>query len=246
LARFHFDRLGKHGTPSHLLHLDHLRRSLFPPCWECCRRAYGLTAEEEKSLGKKTLEEIEKSGDILDDRVPQKFINRVGQSLVAEAGPTPFELKFSALKSQQPNAFAVPGGYVFVTSGLLGMAENEQEIAGVLGHEIAHVARRHISNLIERSKGINLVTLAAMIGAMAVAKGGLGGQAIAATVMATQEALVLKYTREEETDADHNGLRYLVKTEYDPNGLLSFLQKISKYGMIAEPKMPTYLMTHPG
>lgn len=208
-------------------------------------RAYALTAEDEKNLGKKILLEIEKSGDILTDLPLQAFLDRVGRSLVAEAGPTPFEFKFYLIKAQEPNAFAIPGGYVFVSTGLLVLAENEQEVAGVLGHEIAHVTMRHISQLMDRSKRINLASLAAMIAGVLLARGGQGSEAIAATAMATSEALTLKFSRENETDADQNGLHYLVRAGYDPAGLLSFLKRISKYGMASAPKIPAYLSTHP-
>ena len=208
-------------------------------------KAYGLTAEEEKSLGKKIFSEIEQSGAILNDLILQGFVDTVGKSLVAEIGPSPFEFKFYLVKSQEPNAFAIPGGYVFATTGLFVMAENEQEIAGVLSHEIAHVTMRHISRAIDRSKRINIATMAAMIAGMILAGGGKGSEAIAATAMATQAALALKYTRENETDADQNSLRYLVNAGYDPSGLVSFMKKISRYSLTASPKVPTYLSSHP-
>ena len=208
-------------------------------------KAYGLTTEEEKNLGKQVFSEIKKTGTLLNDLSLRGFVDRVGRSLVAEVGSTPFEFRFYVVKSQEPNAFAIPGGYVFVTTGLLVLAESEQEIAGVLSHEIAHVTMRHISQLIDRSKRINIASMAAMIAGMLLAGGGKGGEAIAATAMAAQQALMLKYTREHEIDADQNSLHYLAKAGYDPNGLLSFMKKISRYSMIAAPKIPAYLTTHP-
>jgi beta-barrel assembly-enhancing protease len=208
--------------------------------------AYGLTTEEEKNLGKQVFSEIEKTGTLLNDLSLLGFVNRIGMSLVAEVGSTPFEFRFYLVKSQEPNAFAIPGGYIFVTTGLLVLAESEQEVAGVLSHEIAHVTMRHISQLIDRSKRINLASMAAMIAGLLLAGGGgQGGEAIAATAMAAQQSLMLKYTREHETDADQNSLHYLTKAGYDPNGLLSFLKKISRYSMGAAPKIPAYLLTHP-
>jgi predicted Zn-dependent protease len=208
-------------------------------------KAYSLTTEEEKILGKQVFSEIEMTGTLLNDLSLRSFVDRVGRSLVAEVGSTPFEFRFYVVKSQEPNAFAIPGGYIFVTTGLLVLAESEQEIAGVLSHEIAHVTMRHISQLIDRSKRINIASMAAMIAGMLLAGGGKGGEAIAATAMAAQQALMLKYTREHETDADQNSLHYLAKAGYDPNGLLSFMKKISRYSMVAAPKIPTYLTTHP-
>ena len=207
--------------------------------------AYGLTTEEEKNLGKQVFTEIEKTGSILDDLPLWGFVNRIGMSLVAEVGSTPFEFRFYVVKSQEPNAFAIPGGYIFVTTGLLVLAESEQEVAGVLSHEIAHVTMRHISQLIDRSQRINIASMAAMVAGMLLAGGGKGGEAIAATAMAAQQSLMLKYTREHETDADQNSLHYLAKAGYDPNGLLSFMKKISRYSMGAAPKVPAYLLTHP-
>jgi predicted Zn-dependent protease len=208
-------------------------------------KAFGLTTQEEKDLGKQVFSEIERSGALLNDLFLLGFVERVGRTLLAEVGSTPFEYKFYVVNSQEPNAFAIPGGYIFVTTGLLVLAENEQEVAGVLSHEIAHVTMRHISNLIDRSKRINLASMVAMIAGMLLGGGGKGGEAVAATAMAAQQSLLLKYTRENETDADQNSLHYLTKAGYDPNGLLSFMKKISRYGMIAGPKIPTYLSTHP-
>jgi predicted Zn-dependent protease len=208
-------------------------------------KVYGLTTEEEKNLGKEVFSEIESSGALLNNLPLRSYVDGIGRSLLAEVGPTPFDFKFYVVKSQEPNAFAIPGGYVFVTTGLLVTAENEQEVAGVLSHEIAHVTMRHISQLIERSKRINIASMVAMIAGMLLAGGGKGGEAVAATAMAAQQSLMLKYTREHETDADQNSLHYVTKAGYDPSGLLSFMKKISRYSMIAGPKVPTYLSTHP-
>jgi predicted Zn-dependent protease len=208
-------------------------------------KVHGLTTEEERNLGKQVFSEIEKTGTLLNDLFLLGFVERVGRTLLAEVGTTPFEYRFYVVNSQEPNAFAIPGGYIFVTTGLLVMAENEQEVAGVMSHEIAHVTMRHISHLIDRSKRINLASMVAMIAGMLMAGGGKGGEAMAAAAMAAQQALLLKYTRENETDADQNSLHYLTRAGYDPNGLLSFMKKMSRYGMTAGPKIPTYLSTHP-
>src|SRR5512136_2382447 len=163
------------------------------------RGAYAMTTEEEKKLGKRVLLEIQKEADIVRDLNVQAYVERVGYSLVDQLGPTPFDFRFYVIKALDPNAFAIPGGYIFVTTGLLILAENEHEVAGVLSHEIAHVTARHVAQMIERSKRLNIATLAAMIAGMLLggaAGGGQGGQAAAAMAMATAQALTLKYTRE--------------------------------------------------
>ncbi len=212
------------------------------------RVARAMTVEEEKKLGKSVILEMDKSVEQVKDLTLQAFLDRMGRSLVAQVGYTPFEFKFYVIKALDPNAFAIPGGYIFVTTGLLILAENEHEVAGVLSHEIAHVTARHVAQMIERSKRLNIATLAAMIAGMLLggaAGGGQGGQAAAAMAMATAQALTLKYTRENEVDADQNSLRYMIKAGYDPHGIITFLNRINKISLASSPKVPPYLLTHP-
>jgi predicted Zn-dependent protease len=209
------------------------------------RGASALTTEEEKKLGKKILLEMEKQVEWVKDPTIQVFVDRIGYSIVREGGPTPFEFKFYVIKAQDPNAFAIPGGYIFVTTGLFVLAENEQEIAGVLSHEISHVTGRHIDQMIERSKRLNIATLAALIAGALVGRGGSGSQAVAVTAMAAAESVMLKYTREMETDADQNGLYRMIKAGYDPSGMITFLNKINRMSLSTAPQVPVYLLTHP-
>jgi predicted Zn-dependent protease len=207
--------------------------------------ANAMTTEEEKKLGKKVLIEIEKEADFVRDLTIQTFIEKVGYSLVDQVGPNPFEFKFYVINGLDPNAFAIPGGYIFVTTGLIVLAESEQEVAGVLSHEIAHVTQRHIAKMIEKSKRLNIATLAAMLAGIIAGRGGAGSQASVAMATATAGALTLKYTREMETDADQNSLYYLIKAGYDLNGLITFLNKIQRISLVMAPNIPPYLSTHP-
>ena len=204
-----------------------------------------LTTEEEKKLGKQVLVEMVKRLDLVRDLPLQAFVNRVGRSLVNQVGPTPFEFDFYIVKGLDPNAFAIPGGHIFINTGLIALAENESEIAGVLSHEIAHVTARHVAQMVERSKRFSIVTLAAMIAGALVGRGGQASGAIATTAMAGAEAMMLKYTRDHETDADQNSLQYMIKTGYDPQALISFLKKMERYSLSTAPKFPQYLSTHP-
>jgi len=207
--------------------------------------AYAMTTEEEKKLGKKVLLEIEREADLMRDLNIQTFIEKVGYSLVDQVGPTPFEFKFYVVKAIDPNAFAIPGGYIFVTTGLIVLAENEQEIAGVLSHEIAHVTQRHVAQLIEKSTRLNIASMAAMLAAMLAGRGGAGSQAGAAMATATAGALTLKYTREIEADADLNGLHYMIKAGYDPSGMITFFKRIQRVSLEMAPNIPPYLLDHP-
>lgn len=207
--------------------------------------AFALTTEEEKKVGDKIFFELAKNVEFVRDLDIQNFINRIGYSLLLQAGVSPFEFKFSVIKSIEPNAFAIPGGYIFLTTGILSLSENEHEVAGVVAHEIAHVMGRHIAQLIEKSKGLNIVSLAGVIASILIGGGGKGSEAGAAMAMALSEAYRLKYTREMEIDADHNSLRYLIKAGYDPNGIFNFLRKIFRISLTQAPQIPTYLSTHP-
>ena len=204
-----------------------------------------MTVEEEKKLGKTIALDLEKRVGLIKDPALQYFLDQLGYSLVAQVGPTPFEFKFYLINAPDPNAFAIPGGHIFVTTGLIVLSENEQEVAGVLGHEIGHVTARHVAQMIERSKKIKIATLAAMIAGMLVGGGGKASQAVVTTAMAGAEALALKYTRENETDADQHGLQYVLKAGYDPQGLVTFLNKIYKISLTMAPRIPPYLSTHP-
>ena len=209
------------------------------------RGAWALTTAEEKKLGKEVLLEMEKKVEFVRDLSIQTFLDKVGQSLVAQISPTPFEFKFYLINALDPNAFALPGGYIFITTGLIVLAESEQELAGVLSHELAHITQRHVAKMIERSKRLNIASMVAMIAAMLAGGGGAGSQAGMAMAMATGEALALKYTREMEADADQNSLQYMIKAGYDPNGLLTFMNKIYKLSLTSTLNIPPYLSTHP-
>ncbi len=204
-----------------------------------------MTPEEEKKLGKKILLEMEGKVVVVKDPTLQAFINKVGYSLVAQAGASPFEFKFYLINAPDPNAYAIPGGHIFLTTGLIVLAENEHEVAGVLSHEISHVQARHVAELVERSKRLNIATLAAIVAGILAGGGGKTSEAVTLTALAAGEALTLKYTREMEVDADHNSLNYMVKAGYDPNGLISFLNKIYRISLTSGPKIPAYLSTHP-
>jgi predicted Zn-dependent protease len=208
-------------------------------------RARALTIEEENKLGKKVFLEMENKVEWVRDLTLQTFLERLGNSLVAQIGSTPFEFKFYLIRASDPNAFAIPGGYIFVTTGLVALAVNEQEIAAVLSHEISHVTERHVAQMIEKSKRVNIASMAAILAGILLGGGGKASEAVATTAMATAEALALKYTRENEVDADRKSLEYITKAGYDPNGMITFLNKIYKTSLTSSPQIPTYLSTHP-
>ncbi len=218
---------------------------LFILCGSFIGKAGAMTIEEEKKLGKKIFLEMERGVEFVKDPTLQAFLNRMGQSLISHLDTTPFEFKFYLINVLDPNAYALPGGYIFVTTGLITLAENEHEVAGVLSHEISHITQRHVSQMIERSKRMSIATLAAIIAGVLLGGGGKVSEATAVTAAAMAEAQALKYTRENEVDADQNSLQYMLKARYDPSGLITFLAKIQKVGLASAPQIPSYLSTHP-
>lgn len=204
-----------------------------------------MTTEEEKKLGKKVVLEIRKEADFVRDLNVQAFVERIGYSLVDQLGSTPFEFRFYVINELDPNAFAIPGGYIFINTGLITLAENEQEIAGVLAHEISHVTQRHIAKMIEKSKVLSIATLAAMVAGMLAGRGGAGSAASVAMAQGTAGALQLKFSREIEQDADQHGLNLLIKAGYDPYGMINFFNRLQKVSLAIAPKVPAYLLSHP-
>ncbi len=201
---------------------------LFILCGSFIGKAGAMTIEEEKKLGKTIFLEMERGVEFVKDPTLQAFLDRMGQSLISPMGATPFEFKFYLINVPDPNAYALPGGYIFVTTGLITLAENEHEVAGVLSHEISHVTQRHVSQMIERSKRMSIATLAAIIAGVLAGGGGKVSEATMVGAVAMAEAQALKYTRENEVDADQNSLQYMLKAGYDPSGLISFSDENTK------------------
>lgn len=211
-----------------------------------CRLVFAsLTIEDEKKLGIEFYEKIEKSNIIYRNARVGEYITKIGRQIVAKI-PTPlFDYRFSIINSSAINAFATPGGYVYVNMGLITLAENESELAGVLAHEIAHVSARHIADIVDKSTKINIASLAAILAGAFLGGSGDVTAAVASFSLATATSLNLKYSREHEEEADRLGLSYLVKAGYDGNATLDFLKIMRQYEFYSS-NVPSYFLTHPG
>ena len=122
-----------------------------------------FTLEDERRLGKEFYEKIRTNGMLFEDRDLIEYVDTIGRRLLAQGDEYPLDFTFSVIENAGINAFATPGGYVYVYTGLIGLAENEDQLAGVLAHEIAHVKARHIARTIEKSKKMNIATIAAIL-----------------------------------------------------------------------------------
>ncbi len=209
--------------------------------------AGALTISEEEKLGKNFLKYVQNRYRFADDRFCNIYINRLGKRLAAAFPNQVFDFRFFIIQDDTYNAFAAPAGYVFVNTGLINAMTSEDELAGIMAHEIAHVYCRHISKKIEQSKKIGLATLAGMAAGVLLGAGGvIPGDAVAIGSAAAGQAASLAYSREDERQADQIGVTYLCRAGYSPAGLLSMLKKIKSKEWFSKKDFPTYLSTHPG
>lgn len=177
--------------------------------------------EKEIALGKQMAQQVERQAKIIKDPVIAEYINRVGQNLVRNSdAKVPFTIK--VIDSDEVNAFALPGGFFFVNSGLIMQADSEAELAGVMGHEIAHVAARHGTKQATRGELAQIGMIAAAI-AVPYSWTGLAAREGASMMI---PVAFLRFSRANEREADHLGLQYMYKAGYDPIAFVDFFEKI--------------------
>ncbi len=204
-----------------------------------------FTIEDERRLGKEFYERLDKSDVLIHDQRIDTYINQLGNKLVAQSEKAPFDFRFSVIKSSAINAFATPGGYVYVNRGLITLVETESELASVLAHEIGHINKRHVASIIEKSQKIGIATLAAVLAGAFLGGGGDLSAAVASFSLATATTLSLKYSREHEEEADRMGMSYLVSAGYDGKAMLDFMKLMRRYEFYSS-NIPSYFLTHPG
>jgi beta-barrel assembly-enhancing protease len=209
------------------------------------RAEASLSLDDEKKLGKEFYEKLEKANVISQNERATAFLNRLGELILSHSDKAPFDFKFSIIRSSAINAFATPGGYVYVNQGLITLVENEGELAGVLAHEIAHVNGRHIAQLADRSQKVGISALAAILAGAFLGGGGDLTAAVTGFTMATATTLSLQYSREQEEAADRMGISYLVAAGYDGSTMLDFLKIMRRYEFYSN-AIPSYFLTHPG
>ena len=205
-----------------------------------------MSVEKEKELGDKLAKELQHNLTMIDDPVVKSYVDEIGGRLQKVVRDYRFQYNFYVVKESEPNAFAIPAGHIFINSGLIRLAANEDELAGVIGHEMAHSSLRHIAKAIERGQRISLATLAAVIAGAFISRDAKSTAVLTASAPALAQSLQLKYTRENEIEADQRGVSYVLSAGYDPRGMLTFLKKMYRWRRLTSPDIPTYLSTHPG
>ncbi|MBI5062754.1 MAG: M48 family metalloprotease [Desulfatitalea sp.] len=219
---------------------------ILPLVW--CGPAGSISIKEEQELSQQFMRMISRYFEIVEDPQINDYVGQMGRKIISTLPPQPFNYHFYVIKEEVYNAFAIPAGCIFINSGLLLAMDDEEELAGILSHEIAHVVSRHLSHRIDRSKKIDLATAAGMVAGifLGVAGGSAEvGQAVLLGSAAAGQTAALAYSREDESQADHLGLGYLEKSGYSAEGLLAVLKKIRGKQWFGSDQVPTYMMTHP-
>jgi predicted Zn-dependent protease len=206
-----------------------------------------LSPAQEKLLGKQVVSELYRYNYIVDDPELDEYVNAIGFRLAAHSATPPPPLTFFVVADDRINAFALPGGFIGFNAGTLLAAANESEIAGVLGHEMAHVTQRHIARAEEDTKVANLLTWAAVLAAVlagSVANPDLVIGAIGAGQAINYQRQV-NYTRAHEQEADRIGIQTMAASGFDPNGMASFFGRLEQQSRLYGSRVPEILLTHP-
>ncbi len=194
--------------------------------------------EKEIALGRQLSAELERQMKLIDDPVVGEYVNRIGQNLVRNSdAKVPFTIK--VVESDEINAFALPGGFFYVNSGLILAADDEAELAGVMAHEIAHVAARHGTEQASKGEMINFASIPLIF------LGGVGGYALRQAAGFLIPIGFLQFSKSAEAEADYLGLQYLYKTGYDPGASVSFFEKLQAKESAKPGAVSKLFSTHP-
>lgn len=198
-----------------------------------------LPPEEEIKIGRSYIPyAIAENEGLYPDPEVQEYVRSLGEKL-AKLSPRKVPYRFYVVNSSVQNAFALPGGPVFVTRGLILMLENESELAGVLGHEIGHIGRRHHARYLEKVLGLSLLL---QVTSVLVGDRGASSQILLQLANIGANLLALKFSRDQEREADAFGVDIVSKAGYDPKGFVSLFEKFKK---IQKERPPAWLSTHP-
>ena len=207
--------------------------------------AFGeFTIKDELELGKKFNILIRSRMPLVQDPEIVNYVKGIVGRLEKTMPPQPFPFTPSVIRHNAVNAFAIPGGYIFIHTGLILAVNHESELAGVVAHEMAHVTQRHIAGRIQQAQWVSILSI---LGAVAGAfMGGEATPAMMAGSMAAGQAAMLKYSRGDENEADQVGMNYLTRAKFNPEGMVGAFKILGKKQWNMGSTVPPYLSTHPG
>lgn len=205
-----------------------------------------LSEAQENQIGREIMRQVRDDAAFLDDAVVEDYLTNLGDKLASVSPEPGRRYEFFPVRDASINAFALPGGYIGVHTGLISATRNESELAGVLAHETAHVTQHHIARMVGAQKISGIATLAALAVAILAARS--NSQASEAAIVTAQAMNIqnqLDFTREHEREADRTGLQILNDAGFAPQGMASFFERLQAQGRLYENNAPDYLRTHP-
>ncbi len=203
-----------------------------------------FSIKDEKEMGRKFEVLVRSQLPIIEDPEIASYVASIVHRIAKVIPPQPFQFTSGVILHNALNAFAVPGGHIFVFSGLIMQLNDEAELAGIIAHEMAHVTQRHVANRINRGKYLSIASI--LLAIAGVAAGGGEGAALAVGAIGAGQSAMLNYSRMDEIDADDIGYQYLVAAGYPPIAMAGGFKKIQEKSIMAGGgRVPTYLSTHP-
>jgi predicted Zn-dependent protease len=204
--------------------------------------AHSYEEDEEVRIGRQFRREAKKHLKFVRNLEVERYIDRVGRKILSIVGPQSFDYQFFVVEDRQMNAFAVPGGSIYVHTGLIERMKSTDELAGVMAHEVVHIKARHMA----RMSGTDITSLLGLLG---VFLGGAGGGSSTQAVGALGQALALtrqlSYSRQLEQEADTLGVKYMAQAGFDPMGAVKAMRTMDQERTLNPVDVPAYLMTHP-
>ena len=207
-----------------------------------------LSREKELQIGRSIYRSLVDTERVMSDPEIQEYVQDVGMKLASQAQDGDFRFTFFVVDDPAINAFALPGGYIGVHSGLLLATGSESELAGVLAHEIAHVTQRHISRAVFANQRSSILTMAAMLGAILLGAVGGSGDVITGAIATAQGVAAqqqINFTRANEYEADRVGVGVLAAAGFDPQGMPAFFETLARQTGPLASQAPEFLRTHP-
>lgn len=208
-----------------------------------------LSPTEERAYGGSMLHELRSMNLVIDDPLLDSWINDLGYRLVSHSDKTERKYTFFIVGERDINAFAAPGGYIGVNAGLITIAEDEDEVAGVMAHEIAHITQQHLLRAFENAQKVSLPIALAMIGALIASAGASGdaAEAVLATGTSLMQQTQINFTRQDEAEADRVGIQTLARSGFDPDAMGDFFGRMDRALRPGhdDSNVPSLLRTHP-
>jgi predicted Zn-dependent protease len=202
-----------------------------------------ISVKDEIAIGQQAQAEVRTQVPQLNDATTNRYVEQLGRALAQHASGAEYPYSFTVANQPELNAFALPGGPVWINRGIIQAASHEAQVAGVLAHEIAHVAQRHSASQLTKATVAN--GLLGLLGAAIGNDSGAGGTAARAVAGFTANSFMLKFSRDHEREADREGVRILQRAGYDPRGLVEFMELLASQRQRNPGAVEQFLSTHP-